>query len=290
MEFFRLHSCPFCHSSQLTLKIQSLDFETGLGPFQILECGDCHLFITSPQPTEASLPELYAGRDTPDFPNTQGALSRLRAVLLRRRYQKVLSRVQGTNLKLLDFGCGDGFLLNALKEEPQLGSFTGVDFHAEAPPLLQKEQMAYFPTFEFLRSSPESYDVIFCRHVLEHHPRPWEMARALYQKLTPGGILLVEVPNINSIWRRILGKYFFPLYLPRHLFHFTPESFRKIFSEPGFEVSQIHTPVLGRSLGYWWKTNMQNMGLAGCLTFPIQVLVDKLCGRSTVLLGTIQKS
>ena len=51
----------------------------------------------------------------------------------------------------------------------------------------------------------KQYDTIFALHVFEHVEDPYNLAQQMYDWLSPGGRLIVVVPNKNS-YHRILGK------------------------------------------------------------------------------------
>ena len=86
--------------------------------------------------------------------------------------------------------------------------------------------------------------------------RPHWCTQNAYSLLKPGGFLCIEVPNFNGIWRVIFGRYWLPLLMPQHLFHFTPDSLQRVAEKAGFEkrVGQhsMFYPLEGvASLGIW---------------------------------------
>ena len=66
------------------------------------------------------------------------------------------------------------------------------------------------------------FDVITLFHVLEHLPTPKVLLENLIRdNLKDGGLLVLEVPNLNSLQAIIAGKNWLHLDIPRHLNHFT---------------------------------------------------------------------
>jgi 2-polyprenyl-3-methyl-5-hydroxy-6-metoxy-1,4-benzoquinol methylase len=55
---------------------------------------------------------------------------------------------------------------------------------------------------------------------LEHLPAPWLVLQRAAEKLAPGGILLVSIPNIESYDFSVLGAEWVHLDVPRHLYQF----------------------------------------------------------------------
>jgi 2-polyprenyl-3-methyl-5-hydroxy-6-metoxy-1,4-benzoquinol methylase len=60
-------------------------------------------------------------------------------------------------------------------------------------------------------------DVIAIWHVLEHFSDPGEVIRQAAQRLEPGGLLAIAVPNVDSLQFRVLGSRWAHLDAPRHL-------------------------------------------------------------------------
>jgi SAM-dependent methyltransferase len=81
-----------------------------------------------------------------------------------------------------------------------------------------------------------SFDVITMFHVLEHLTDPKRALFRLYRLLRPGGLLIVEVPNIGSWYARVFGDVWFHYDVPRHLYHFSRDTLGKMMVEPGFEL------------------------------------------------------
>ena len=191
---------------------------------------------------------------------------------------------------MLDFGCGDGFFTLQLRHHPQCSTITACDFHDSPPFYLRSRDDIRYCSFEEHHQTGGGYDLIICRHVLEHLIDPAQWIKELQKALIPGGILVVEVPNFGSVWRKIFGRYYYGLYLPRHLFHFDERTLKMVLEDFEMLVEyKSHTPVLGRSLGYLLGVSFKNIGMPGLMTYPLQVVCDCLMGSSTVL-GMIVKN
>lgn len=294
LEIERLDRCPICGGCELRNLLVAPDHESHTGDYGIDECRACGTAFTNPRPLEEELPKLYAERSTADFPRTDGMVQRLRDHAIDRYLAGQLGAIpaeDGGRLEALDYGCGDGALVRGLL---RFGSkrgvsthVTAVDFHEVAPPALSSSAggIAYQSNAAW-HAQPGRYDAIFLRHVLEHHPQPLRLLGRLAAALLPGGRLFVEVPNRRSVWARIFGRYYSGYYLPRHLFHFDRASLDGTLRKAGFrevDVSLSHTPLIGHSLGYLMRAEISNTGLPGLATYPVQVGVDVLCGRSTTL-------
>jgi predicted SAM-dependent methyltransferase len=71
-------------------------------------------------------------------------------------------------------------------------------------------------------------------HVLEHLPNPrfaLEYAKGL---LRPGGMLIIQVPNVSSLQARVFGRRWYGLDVPRHVINYTPKALSLLLEEMGF--------------------------------------------------------
>jgi hypothetical protein len=57
--------------------------------------------------------------------------------------------------------------------------------------------------------------------------------------LKPGGICLTALPNCNSFDAKYYGKSWAAYDVPRHLWHFTPETYRIFAEKAGFQITEI---------------------------------------------------
>jgi hypothetical protein len=68
---------------------------------------------------------------------------------------------------------------------------------------------------------------------------PQAAARQLHSILKPGGVLVISVPNFDSLQARLFRSRWFHLDVPRHLFHYTPSSLTKLLETAGFAVVDV---------------------------------------------------
>ncbi|MGW4465171.1 class I SAM-dependent methyltransferase [Micromonospora sp. NPDC004704] len=87
----------------------------------------------------------------------------------------------------------------------------------------------------------EPVQAVCAFHVLEHVTDPREFLRAAHDKLAPGGWLALEVPNIISAAASRYGASWVDLAPRYHLWHFDPDSLRRLVTESGFEIVRSDT-------------------------------------------------
>lgn len=96
-----------------------------------------------------------------------------------------------------------------------------------------------------------NFDVITLFHVLEHLPEPLEMLKELCDKnLKKGGILVIEVPNVNSWQHQLAGEKWMHLDIPKHLSHWSEELLVEKVEALGYKLAKsqyfsLHLGVLG---------------------------------------------
>ncbi len=74
--------------------------------------------------------------------------------------------------------------------------------------------------FEQIEGELGSFDIITLWHVLEHLRRPVEVLQRLATHLTPGGLIVISVPNFGSLQSAAFQGSWFHLDPPRHVIHF----------------------------------------------------------------------
>jgi hypothetical protein len=85
------------------------------------------------------------------------------------------------------------------------------------------------------------FDAITMWHFLEHDYDPLRSLRHAWSALTPGGLLIVEVPRLDSLSFRLFGSRWPGVQAPQHTALFDKDRLVQIVSSAGFEVVE-HLP------------------------------------------------
>jgi SAM-dependent methyltransferase len=275
------------------LKWKTKSFEVPFAEdFRILHCPRCDLAFTDPIPSRDTVRCLYEQRETSQFQGGEpGLVRRLKRLMTARQLKGVRGKLGlgGRDLTILDFGCGDGAFSAACLEVFPTSLVLASDFGPGPPPGLwhvNSPRLSYV-SFDDLHQGRRRYDLIICRHVLEHVHAPRELVTMLGDLLAPGGAVWVEVPSVDTIWLRLFGGYWHALYAPFHIFHFSPASLERLLTLSGFKrvvVARSHSPQVGRSLNnlLGWRYNLLLFSI-GVGLYPLEVLLDKLFRRSSCL-------
>lgn len=131
---------------------------------------------------------------------------------------------------VLDFGCGGGYILEALPGKRKYG----VDINEAA---LQLAATKGIKTYTSLSSLPRqtTFDVIITHHTLEHVDNPYEILMLLQKKLKKNGIIIGVLPIDD--WRN--QKNYRMKDVNNHLYTWTPLLLRNLLVRAGFKIISI---------------------------------------------------
>lgn len=247
--------CPVCGKNGGRPEARVTDFllETTREFFQMIRCPSCTARYLHPFPSPDDLARFYP----PGYwwePAATGtsaparALHRLAAwyrnFVLGDHVRFVKQRLRLTPrpsrpLRLLDIGCGAGAFLN----QCQRAGFAvhGLDASAQAARYAaQAYGVEVMVSAIDAPSAPAArYDAITMFHVLEHLCDPVAALRTAGQWLVPGGDLIVQVPNGDSLQARWLKTRWYGLDPPRHLINFNLRALRIALARAGFHVQTV---------------------------------------------------
>ncbi len=244
----KLTVCPVCRSEQslrptLTVPDHSLTGEV----FTLERCETCSVLLTNPRPNSAEIgryydfPEYISHRD--DAPGLLNWLYQQARKWTTRQKLNLISRTLGSanSRKLLDYGCGTGFFLNAAKESGWEVSGIEVDSLARKAAAERLGQQVLGSVDEL----PDGqFSVITLWHVMEHIHELDRTIGKLLHHLHPEGTLVVAVPNPLAADATLYGDWWAAYDVPRHLYHFSPKSVRELMSRHGATVEQQLPQVL----------------------------------------------
>lgn len=144
--------------------------------------------------------------------------------------------------RLLEVGCGDGWLLSALAGRGW--NVEGVDFDPSAIAAARARGFDVRQGSLEAQAYPDaSFDAVVMVHVVEHVPDPSALLRECLRVLKPGGALVAVTPNGAGLGHRWFGPDWRGLEPPRHLHIFTPRALRKIARDAGFEDASCKASI-----------------------------------------------
>lgn len=135
---------------------------------------------------------------------------------------------------LLDIGAGTGdFLAVAKKHHFKI---FGIEPSKNARILSEKKGIFLE---ENTNNISEKFNCITMWHSLEHIPNLYQQISFLKNHLEKEGILVIALPNYKSKDAEIYKNFWAGYDVPRHLWHFSRNSFETLFSENGFKIIAI---------------------------------------------------
>ena len=191
--------CPACGSPALyELDLLSLPLPiNGCRTGFVSGCEGCGLIFSNPQPTAEELLRFYSPAGEWGLPRAGGAEASAgaSAATRGRSWSKAFEPVRDfvttppPGARALDFGCGDGTLLDALQDAGW--DTTGIEPAVDSA----------FSRHHRLAAIPDTpvFDLIVANHVLEHVADPMGLLRLFARAGRVGGYLLVGVPRFDTL-------------------------------------------------------------------------------------------
>ncbi|MFH1144799.1 MAG: methyltransferase domain-containing protein [Candidatus Eisenbacteria bacterium] len=237
-------------------------------------CPSCTLVAIAPQPTPQEIRDLYAeeyftecsadagahGKEAYMDEAAHSVKSRLRAAA---RLDRLLRAGANKRGKLLEVGCGPGFLLGELR---RLGwDVQGLEISEYAADYARNKLKLHVVVgpIEEQTFPANEFDAVFMGDVLEHLPEPHRSLAAVATWIRPGGSVAIAVPSTLSLLSAQIGlamygarKRFKTLRIPPyHLFEYTPRTLGAMIESAGLHVMKIRLSAVPLS----------KMGLRGTL-------------------------
>jgi len=179
-----------------------------------------------PQPSRHKVPRLLAGRFLSMVP------------LLRRRatFGLALFPPWYGERRLLDVGCGNGSYLAQIRDVGWRAMGVEMDPQAAKVAREYRQLPVFVGTLEEAQLLEGSFDAITMNHVFEHVPDPTSLLKECYRLLSPGGHLVLAMPNLGSLGHRIFRQHWLALDPPRHLCLWRAATLSKVLRDTGFRV------------------------------------------------------
>jgi 2-polyprenyl-3-methyl-5-hydroxy-6-metoxy-1,4-benzoquinol methylase len=234
--------CPGCGSSSLSFKINVVDHFLTKDSFTIHECLSCKLQFTSSRPSESDISSYYNSEEYVSHSSSNKGFinkiyKRVRNITLRKKVM-LLTEV-GSKKMVIDIGAGTGHFVKVMK----LAGFeaTGLEPDADARRVALTENNVVLQDISSLKDIPKSsVDTITMWHVLEHVYHLVKDLEHIHSILKQDGLFVVAVPNHTSYDAKHYQGFWAAYDVPRHLYHFSPDSIKNVVEKCGFSLVSIH--------------------------------------------------
>jgi 2-polyprenyl-3-methyl-5-hydroxy-6-metoxy-1,4-benzoquinol methylase len=218
-------------------------------PLRTVMCRICGLVWTNPRPSAADMDAYYATEYRADYTGTAvpplrkivrgmlGANDRRRALrpLLGETAPHKGAPYEHQARKVIDVGCGAGEFVYLLRHE-QIDA-SGIEPGREYADFARRVlgipiQTA---TVDTAVVTPASQDLVTMFHALEHVPDPKGVLATVRGWLKKGGLVVVEVPNIESTVQAPSHRFHYA-----HLHHFTGSTLGALGEAAGLRLVRTY--------------------------------------------------
>ena len=201
---------------------------------KLVQCRDCDLIFLSPELKNKNLESYYSEGD---FWKNQLVDPEAVAMAVGNS-QECLGWIKNylgdyRGKRLLDIGAHHGFFVDEAKKSG-FGA-CGIEINKHLVEEAQKRGVPLYLGSAEKFSIPSPFNVITMFHVLEHVEDPKLVVSNIVKNLRPGGLFVLEVPNIESYLAKNHGLSWRYIAL-EHLLYFSPKTLFNLLSSFGFEI------------------------------------------------------
>lgn len=237
--------CPICQRGELVITQHQCQDYISKQVFSLLHCPHCGCFMTT-----GDMQQDYYGQTY--YNSKKGKFAPFIEYIFKCNHQRnakqFLQRFQPQ--RILEIGCGRAYLLKQLKqlgcEVYCLESAEAAQWILDNPDVITKLD---FPA--------QYFDLIIYWHVFEHLSDPVLSLRKMTRMLADNQRICISVPNVASYQARLGLATWFHLDVPRHLYHFTPQSLVILLEAEGYEIESIEAGDMIQNL-YGWLQSVAN--------------------------------
>jgi SAM-dependent methyltransferase len=232
----RYVKCPVC-------KVDDTSFAFEKDGFTYVKCLKCGMLYINPQLDDAKIIAHYRSLPSQDY--WVDVLQSPRQLEYdTKKFQGALEELSlfASPGKLLDIGCSLGIFLDLARKDGW--DVTGIELNKKARKVAREKYKLDIldKPIQELGLKAESFDVITLWEVLEHLTAPNEILKQSVRLLKPGGMLVILVPNCDSLAVRIMQDKA-ATFGWGHLWYFSPASLTTMLESHKLQVFKISTEL-----------------------------------------------
>jgi SAM-dependent methyltransferase len=237
------NDCPVCGNGNIRLLHEAADHLVTGNKFAVWHCSNCDFAFTQDAPDEKDAGVFYESADYISHTDTSRSLfekiyQAVRRFMLRRKRQLVENRSGFRTGRLLDIGSGTGHFLNTMKEAGW--KVSGIEINSGAREYSVSKFGLEVTTPGGINAFPTGgFDCVTLWHVAEHIYDLDDTFSEIKRILSAEGCVVVALPNSGSADADLYRGNWAAWDVPRHLWHFSENSFRLFAENSGFTVSAV---------------------------------------------------
>jgi len=204
----------------------------------ILQCASCtHMFIHPVPLTSLSSRNMHSLSDAELFQN-QFLKFLYEKLVINKEIRHVKKLITNPRPSLLDIGCGTGWTTSIWQKSGF--SVTGLEPSENRSLFGQNIYGINIVRSCFEDYQPgEQFDVIILRHILEHISDPCTFLTRIKSFLKKDGVLVIVIPNIDSIGRYLFNENW-EWVLPWHLHFYKPKTLSRLIQKVCYKILRFY--------------------------------------------------
>ena len=208
--------------------------------YYVMKNHQLEMLVTSPIPSEFDkyyLSKKYQSHNSSNY----SVLNLLYNLVKKRSFKQktALFNKEIKNQKILDIGAGTGDFLLYCKNKGL--NITGVEPNENARKKAESKGIILQDRLD--KVVKKKFNIITLWHVLEHIPNLYESIEQIKSLLSEKGQLFIAVPNFKSYDAQYYKEFWAAYDVPRHLWHFSQQSIKTLFSSANMKVTRVYPLV-----------------------------------------------
>lgn len=234
--------CPVCKSSSNQIWSHAKDYEyfSVPGTYTYYACENCFTVFIDPIPA-GQLNLIYPPNYYSFVKHGKNPVTSIKEWLDKAFFKKILKKISGEALKVLDAGGGTGWLLDRLKQTDKRIRFTQVvDIDPHAKEIAERNGHVYTQSTIEQFTADNKFDVVLLLNLVEHVADPLGVLNKCASLLSDQGVIVIKTPNTKSLDARLFRKtYWGGLHCPRHWIIFSEKSFRLLLASTPLKIKKL---------------------------------------------------
>ena len=258
-----LENCPICSLDTFEHVYDLEDYRISKEPFSLQKCTNCSFIFTLGIPASSNISKYYESEDYLEHSNKKSDLfSRFygwaRDIMLKYKFRVLKDFSSEGNI--LDIGAGSGQFLNFMSKKGF--DVTGIEMSEKARQYARQNFGLKLYPQEYLYSKEieKEYDIVSLWHVLEHLYDLEKVIVRFNELLKPDGCLILALPNHNSFDAKHYRNYWAAWDVPRHLWHFSPNSLKELLKRHHLKILDMKMMPMDPFYNSLLSENYKNKG------------------------------
>jgi 2-polyprenyl-3-methyl-5-hydroxy-6-metoxy-1,4-benzoquinol methylase len=265
-----LDNCPVCDNDTFEQFLPVKDLFLTKEDFTIMACSSCGFRFVNPRPGIMEIgryyqSDAYISHNSSGLSLFNAAYRIARHFAIRGKNNLIKRNTKGN--RLLDIGCGTGEVLKFCKSQGFI--VQGVEPTETARRVaMENNGLDVKETLAEIVAAGSMFNCITLWHVLEHIHDLNTTLDQIKSLLDKNGTLIIALPNSNSYDAGLYGNFWAAYDVPRHLYHFTQETFLRLAGKHGFVVEKI----LPQQMDAYYVSLLSEKYKTGKSNFPMALI------------------